>query len=86
MQHTHNAAAARPLWEIAQEIADDWQPLGYAAAPYVQAMGRLNSIHDRYGFDDAGSIVRYFLCNCGSWRGDVARRVKAELRALVGIR
>jgi hypothetical protein len=33
------------------------------------------------GFDSARSVVLYFLSNASSWRGDVAKRVKAELKA-----
>lgn len=31
-------------------------------------------------------VVCYFLANAGTWRGDVARRVKKELKALVGLK
>lgn len=54
-----------------------------AAYPYLDAMLDLNSIKDSYGHDSAKSIVLYFLSNASSWRGDVARRIKAELKELV---
>jgi hypothetical protein len=73
----------RPIHEIAKEIAADWKPVNYHAAPYLEAMGTLNSIQDHYYYDDADSIVRYFLSNAGTWRGDVARRVKLELKAML---
>ena len=73
----------RPLSEIAQEIRRDWgAKVNYAAKPYLDAMSTLNSVNDKYGWDSGKSIVAYFLCNAGTWRGDVAKRIKAELKAL----
>ena len=74
---------ARPLYTIAAEIRRNWKTVSPYAAPYLQAMGTLNSIEDNYGFDSAYSIVSYFLANAGSWRGDVARSIKAELKAML---
>ena len=31
-------------------------------------------------YDSGRSIVRYFLGNAGTWRGDVAKAIKAELK------
>ena len=74
---------ARPLYTIAAEIRRNWKTVSPYAAPYLQAMGTLNSIEDNYGFDSAYSIVSYFLANAGSWRGEVARSIKAELKAML---
>ena len=74
---------ARPLYEIAQDILSDWKRVNYAAAPYLSAMASLDQITDSYGFDSADSVVRYFLANAGSWRGDVAKQIKAELRGMI---
>jgi hypothetical protein len=76
-------AATRPLCVIAREIASDWKNVNYAAAPYLREMRGLDSINDRVGYDDARSIVRYFLANAGGWRGEVAKRIKAELKAAI---
>ena len=73
---------ARPLYEIAREIRKDWKNVSYYAAPYLQAMSCLETINDSYGYDSGRSIVAYFLANAGSWRGEVAKRIKAELKAL----
>ena len=72
----------RPLHEIAAEIKADWKNVNYAAKPYVEAMATLNQITDRYFQDSANSVVLYFLCNAGTWRGEVAKRVKAELKKI----
>ena len=78
-----DARRARPLCDIAREIRSDWRPVDYAAAPYLGAMFDLDAITDSYGTDSGVSIVAYFLSNARSWRGDVAKRVKAELRSLL---
>jgi hypothetical protein len=73
----------RPLSEIAIEIRADWKKVYFGAVPYLDAMSQLSSINDVYGVDSADSIVQYFLANAATWRGETARRVKAELMALV---
>lgn len=73
----------RPLWRIAEDILANWQPPNYAAKPYILAMGQLSSIEEIYGADSARSIVQYFLSNANTWRGDHAKRIKAELREML---
>ena len=73
----------RQLYEIASEIRKEWPNANYAAAPYLNAMHGISSVNDAYGFDDGKTIVLYFLANAGTWRGEAARRIKAELRELV---
>ena len=71
----------RPLHEIAEEIVADWRPIWFGAVPYVEAMRCLNTLDDHYGEDSARTIVSYFLGNAKTWRGETARRIKAELRS-----
>ena len=73
----------RPINTIAQEIKADWKKVYFGAVPYLDAMHSLNSIDDDYYYDSGKSVVRYFLANAGTWRGDTARRVKAELKAML---
>lgn len=73
----------RPLCVIAREIRADWKNVNYAARPYLDAMLSLVSVKDKFCADSAKSIVLYFLGNAGSWRGEVAKRVKAELKSMV---
>ena len=73
----------RPIKTIAQEIKADWKKVYFGAVPYLDAMHSLNSIDDNYMYDTGKSVVRYFLANAGTWRGDTARRVKAELKAML---
>ena len=72
----------RPLHVIAAEIKQDWKKVYFGAVPYLDAMSTMNSIKDDYGFDSGESIVLYFLSNATSWRGPVARKLKAELKNL----
>lgn len=82
------AIGPRPLHVIARDIRNNWRTkdgrpnINYAAAPYLDAMQELSAITDNYYCDSAKSIVIYFLGNAQSWRGDAARRIKAELKAL----
>jgi hypothetical protein len=75
--------AARPLSLIARDIRRAWSRVYFAAAPYLDAMSSLNSINDKYYQDDARGIVRYFLANAAQFRGDQAKALKAELKALL---
>lgn len=73
----------RNLSEIASEIKNDWKKVYFGAVPYLDAMSTLSSIQDNYYHDSAESIVRYFLANAGTWRGDKAREIKAELKSML---
>lgn len=73
----------RPLHVIAKDIQKNWSRISFGAVPYVRAMHSLNTIYDEYGADSAESIVLYFLSNAGTWRGEDARRIKAELKAML---
>jgi hypothetical protein len=54
--------------------------VNFAAVPYLQAMESLDSVNDKYGFDDGKSIVLYFLSNASQYKGEQAKIVKAELK------
>jgi hypothetical protein len=73
----------RSLSEIAREIKSDWKNVFYGAAPYLNAMRSMTSVNDNYGQDSGKSIVCYFLSNATTWRGEVARRIKAELNKMI---
>jgi hypothetical protein len=73
----------RELHEIAAEIDQDWPQPFYGAVPYLAAMRRMGPVTGMFGEDDGKSVVLYFLSNAKTWRGDLARRVKAELKSLI---
>jgi len=80
MQNSSN----RQLCEIAKEIDNNWgAKIYFGATPYLNAMLSMNSIDDNYGMDNGRSIVLYFLGNASTWRGDVAKRIKLELKSML---
>ena len=72
----------RSIRAIALDIKKDWVKVNYAAKPYLDAMLELDSINDKYYEDSAKSVVLYFLSNASSFRGEKAKALKAELKAL----
>ena len=73
----------RSLNTIHRDIYNDWTKPYFGAKPYIDAMRHLDTIRDRYYFDDAETIVRYFLSNATSWKGETARAIKAELKSML---
>ena len=74
----------RSISTIAREIKADWTKVNYAAKPYLDAMLSINEITDKFGYDSGESVVRYFLGNASSWRGEKAKAIKSELKAMLG--
>lgn len=84
MTATAENLTALTIRDLAFRIRKDWGAQGkgvnYAAAPYLDAMLDIENITDQYGFDNGKNIVRYFLSNAGSYRGETAKAIKAELK------
>ena len=81
---TTSMTTPRRIFEIAEDIRRDWgSKVNFAAKPYLEAMDSIQCIDDRYGMEDASMVVAYFLCNAGSWRGEKAREIKTELKAML---
>lgn len=74
---------SRPLFTIAREISIDWKKPYFGADPYIKAMKELTNVTDKYYFDSGVSIVCGFLANANTWRGENAKRIKAELKAML---
>ena len=72
----------RSINVIANEVRKDWKNVNFAAQPYLDAMYSLDTTKDQYGCDSALSIVSYFLANAQTWKGETAKRIKAELKAM----
>ena len=82
----------RPISEIAKEAIEDmkkqspngnWRRKFAAAEAYLTPMLELDKITDKYYEDSASGIVAYFLGNAQQWRGEVAKRIKAELKEMI---
>jgi hypothetical protein len=75
----------RPLNKIAAEVYTLWRThppspnVRRFAGPYLEALLSLRSPGDMYGLEYGDMIVVRFLTNAAQWRGEDARRIKAEL-------
>ena len=79
----YNIGASHSPSYLAMVTRKDWPTPYFGAVPYLQAMATMYAITDSYGMDDGRSIITYFLSNAGTWRGPVARAVKARLNFLL---
>ena len=78
--------STRPLHVIAKDIRDHWPNMYFGAEPYVSAMWEMTSIDEPYYQDSGKSVVLYFLANASTWRGPDAKRIKAELKKMAGVK
>ncbi len=82
----------RPLYEIANEIRKDWKAqakngkIPESALAYLNPMSTLENITDNYICDSGKDIVIRFLCSAQTWKGETAKRVKAELKKMAGLK
>jgi len=85
MTKTKNAVVNfRSLCVIGREIKRIWGAKVYfGAVPYLDALCTLQDKNDTYGYDTAESIVIYFLGNASTFKGEDAKRLKAELKAAI---
>ncbi len=83
---SNEANSPRALSAIARDIRANWPKVNYAAKPYLDAMAQLGGINENYYEDSGKSVVLYFLANAGSWRGEDAKRIKAELKKMAGVK
>lgn len=75
----------RTFREIALEIKQKWTKISPCAYPYLDAMLDIDSTDKNapYYYDSAESVVLYFLANAQGFRGEDARRIKAELKSML---
>lgn len=66
---------------IRREFRAQGKQIPPALRPYLDAMGSLSSVKDRYFEDTGASVVAYALSNMGTFKGDVAAAIKEELKA-----
>lgn len=76
----------RPLREIAAEIEADWKVIRNATAKdALQHMKDMGLVTEPAGADPNGyPVVGTFLTFAVGWRGEVARRIKKELKQMCG--
>ncbi len=73
----------RYLFEIAEDIYQNWHNITDAAWPYLHAMQQLCTLKDYFFQDSARSVVLYFLSNSTTWKGEKAKQIKTELKQLL---
>ena len=85
MVQNTNKQNKRTFAEIAREIKQTWKNVYFGAKPYLQAMATIDSSDKNapYMLELAEDIVIYFLANAQTWRGEDARRIKAELKSMI---
>jgi len=83
---TTTTTTNRRISDIAYEIKRLWKNVYFGAVPYLDAMTTLTTIEDKYYFDSAKSIILYFLANASGFRGEDAKRIKAELKKIAGVK
>lgn len=85
MVQNTNKQNKRTFAEIAREIKQTWKNVYFGAEPYLQAMLTINSSDKNasYMLETAEDIVIYFLANATYWRGEDAKRIKAELKSMI---
>jgi hypothetical protein len=64
----------------------EWQTKHYAAVPYLRALKQLDSVIDLYGCETGKDMIPYLLGNLTTWRGETAKRIKAELKSMIGLK
>jgi len=76
----------RPIYQIAREIQADWKNIG----PYYDYLkplfiyNKIDEADPKLGFKGAArSAVQSFLCNCSTWKGETAKRIKMELKEML---
>ena len=65
----------RTIETIAADIARTWHKPTIYAKPYLEYM--INP----WGHETSRDAALYFLANASAWRGEDAKRLKAELKA-----
>jgi len=74
----------RKLSEIAVDVRANWPSItNHAAKSDLVEMASMGFVTEPYYLDRTGhGVVGSFLDNSRGWQGPVARRIKAELRAM----
>lgn len=74
----------RSLREISFEIKSNWTAINnLAARKALEDMSQIEDVSKPYGTDSNGyGVIGGFLTHASGWRGEVAKRIKEELRAM----
>lgn len=75
--------------DIAEDMIRHGAKKCYGAVPYLDALSVIENARQPYGLDSGESLALYALSNLAHWRTsppEIARNLKAELRAVYGIK
>lgn len=75
----------RTFSQIVKEIRKVWKNIYFGAEPYLDALSQVHSSDKNapYLFETAKDQVVYLLANMTTFRGEDARRIKAELKEMI---
>lgn len=79
MAHRHPELIAKDIEACYREMG---KPVYFGAVPYLQAMRLMNNWEEPYFNDSASSVAAYLLGNLTSMRGEKAKAIRAELKAI----
>jgi len=73
----------RSLKVIGTEIRADWRRVSEYAEEQLQGIEACENLSSRWLTGTGTDAVLGFLSNAHHWRGETARRIKSELRAML---
>lgn len=75
----------RTFSEVAREIRAKWPKPYFGAVPYLDVLEQVDSSDKNtiYMVERVRDLVAYLLCNMNTFRGEDARRLKAELKEMI---
>lgn len=68
-----------------RHVKANWKNPYFGAIPYIDALLCCSELDSVYGVETARDLIPYFLANAQTWRGDVARMIKAELKRRIAL-
>ena len=68
------------LGQLLEQVKSDWTEAPQTIEECIQSLQMSGAAANNYLDAEAEEYLKFFLTNCSAWRGEVARRVKAELR------
>ncbi len=75
---------SRPIHEIAKDIRKDWTKIDPRTNEYLKCLERMDRVNDMVGMEYGDMVVAHFLAFAAPrWRGEVARKIKAELNLVL---
>jgi hypothetical protein len=68
------------LNQLLEQAKNDWEEAPASITECIESLQMSGSASNNYLKAESEEYLKFFLTNCSAWRGEIARRVKAELR------